>query len=96
MHRGGNCCSFNMNLSQFAHLYTGITDQFSELMTTEEYDKLYKAIGYEESKEGPNALPSDVSSYKSYSANMTQLFLGCFHHAYFDAIMIKLVVFSGT
>lgn len=41
-------------------MIAGITDQFSELMTKDEYDKLYKAIGYEEANEGPNALPADV------------------------------------
>ena len=29
-------------------------------MTQEEYDKLYKAIGYEESNEDVNALPAEV------------------------------------
>jgi len=33
-------------------------------MTDEEYSKLYKAIGYEESSDDPNALPPEVFSFK--------------------------------
>lgn len=41
-------------------ILVGLTDQISDLMTTDEYDKLYKAIGYEETNESTNSLPTEV------------------------------------
>lgn len=40
--------------------FVGLKDQFNDAMTQEEYDKLYKAIGYEGGTPETNAMPPDV------------------------------------
>ncbi|XP_067941641.1 intermembrane lipid transfer protein VPS13A-like [Watersipora subatra] len=42
----------------------GIKDKINDVMTKEEYDKLYKAIGYEESGDTAQALPPDYTAYQ--------------------------------